>query len=249
MAGENREDELVETARMEQALLPADERACGRPPGQGQTASRDRVGGLGRLERRLLGPRLQTQDDRELVAQAAAGDHAAFGELYRRHADAVYTYVVMRIHDTASAEDVCQDVFLCAYKALPRFRWQGRLRPWLLQIAHNRLVNFWRSVGRHPEEVAGDRQDEGEDGLDEPPDPTDDFAAVECRLDVETILPALATLTELQREVLALRFGSDLSVAETAAVMSRSVTAVTNLQFHALANLRRRLAARDGVQR
>jgi RNA polymerase sigma-70 factor (ECF subfamily) len=191
-------------------------------------------------------PRGRQPSEQEVVRRAARGDTAALGWLYQRHVDDVFGYVQLRVRDTALAEDLTQDVFINAFAALPRFQWQGSLAPWLMRCAHNRVANHWRSHGRQPDQVA--LAQDGE------PDERAVVVAVEHDLDeglahqlsVEQVMAATAHLTDLQQQVVALRFGAGLSLAETAEVMNRSVNAVKNLQHHALAGLRRRLVNPDG---
>jgi RNA polymerase sigma-70 factor (ECF subfamily) len=193
---------------------------------------------------RLLGRASPARpDDRELVERARDGDGAAFGQLYDRYVADVFRYLRLRLDDAQLAEDLTQDVFLASYRALGEFRWQGHFRPWLLRCAHNRLVNHYRTSGRRVAEAELPDDDgpaplasEGQDlelGLD-------------LSLDIEAVRGALARLTPLQREVIVLRFGNELSVAETAEVMGRTLPSVKNLQLAALAAFRRQLT-QDGA--
>lgn len=180
----------------------------------------------------------------QLVARAQAGDGAAFGRLYEAHVEAVFGYVAYRVKDPSVAEDLTQDIFLSAFRALPRFRWQGSFAPWLLRCAHNRVVNHWRSLGRRAPEQSVDAQDEGGRPLISLVDEaaTEEMAALE-RTDAPRLSQAMTELTELQQQVVALRFGAGLNLLETAEAMERSENAVKNLQHHALAKLRRALVA------
>jgi RNA polymerase sigma-70 factor (ECF subfamily) len=179
--------------------------------------------------------------EQRLVERAAQGDRAAFGQLYQRYLDDVYAYVHFRVQDTALAEDLTQDVFVGVWRALPSFRWQGSLAPWLLRCAHNRVANHWRQTGRRPGQVPLPGDDEREtDGPPLPPD-LQPLAELDLRLTTAEVEAAMERLTDLQRQVIALRFGAGLSLAETAEAMSRSLNAVKNLQHHGLAALRRHL--------
>lgn len=184
--------------------------------------------------------RLDALPDRNLAERASRGDARAFGELYQRHLDDVLRYVLLRVGDRALAEDLTQDVFTSAFRAMSLFQWQGPIRPWFLRCAHNRIANHWRSVQRSPKPEA--LPEDAEEGPERHLiDPSDDYQALLGRLSVETVLEAMETLTPLRREVLALRFGAELSVAETAEWMGRSEAAVKNLQFSALGAIRTQL--------
>ena len=184
---------------------------------------------------------LEAGAEHRLVERAQCGDRAAFGQLYQRHVDAVFAYVQMRVRNVAVAEDLTQDVFMNAFRALPKFRWQGSFAPWLLRCAHNRVANHWRAQSRRPNQVALPAEDDTERPMFElatAPDTVDD---IDWNVSAERINSAMAGLTDLQQQVIALRFGSGLSLAETADAMKRSQNAVKNLQHNALAALRRRL--------
>lgn len=91
-------------------------------------------------------------DDDALVERARAGDHLAFGELVRRHQDAVYRVVrrTSRV-DPARAEDLAQETFLRAYRALDRFRGQCSFAHWLFRIATNLTINRATTVAARAE--------------------------------------------------------------------------------------------------
>lgn len=200
------------------------------------------TGLLGRLAPRA---RLERLDDEALVARAGGGDNRAFAELYRRHVDAVFAYVRYRVRDEELAEDLCQDVFLNAFKAMPGFRWQGKLRPWLLRVAHNRVANHWRTIGRRPRSASLKAEEGEEDPLLQLIDEAHFLDEVEIRFATDEVMAAMAALSELQAQAIVLRFVLELSVAETASVMGRGVSAVKSLQFSGLVKLRAALAQPD----
>ena len=161
----------------------------------------------------------------------------------------MHRYLLQRLRDPQQAEDLTQDVFVNALRALADFQWQGAFRPWLLRVAHHRLVNHWRTLGRRPQLADLPEDAAPEDDPSAGPELADELdlgALVALRLDSAAAEMAIARLTELQQQALALRFGLELSVAETAAVMGRSQSAVKNLQFSALGHLRTALRREDG---
>lgn len=180
-------------------------------------------------------------DDRALVERASLGDRSAFGLLYERHVAAVYAYVQYRVRDIGAAEDLTQDIFLSALRAMPGFRWQGSFAPWLLRCAHNRVVNHWRSLGRRAPELAMDETNDAGQPVLELAGDAGDWQEAMDGIDAGRVARAVKCLTDLQAEVVALRFGAGLSLAETAQALSRSENAVKNLQHNALLSLRRRL--------
>jgi len=184
--------------------------------------------------------------DLALAARAIRGDPGAFGQLYQRHADGVFSYVTFRVRDTALAEDLTHDVWLTALDHIGELRSPAHFRTWLLRIAHHRVLNHWRSEASQP--LSADRLPTGidDDSLQTIAVEDESLTTVAERLDAAGVLAATGRLTDLQQQVIALRFVAGLSLAETATAMDRSVNAVKNLQHHALAALRRHMDATAG---
>jgi RNA polymerase sigma factor (sigma-70 family) len=90
--------------------------------------------------------------DAELVATVLAdGSHAAYGELVRRHQSAVRKFLRHLLRgDAASADDLAQETFVRAYRALPRFKHGSAFSTWLLGIAHNQCRNARRAQAVAP---------------------------------------------------------------------------------------------------
>lgn len=180
--------------------------------------------------------------EQHLVARAVRGERGAFGTLYQRHVERVFHFVVFRVRDVSVAEDLTQEIFVNALRGIGTLDHPERFAPWLVAIARNRVRNHWRTVSRGPEVVEPEDTDDPFAGVaDEDP-----FAAVEARAAAEDLLAGAARLSDLQHEVLSLRFVAGLSVAETAFLLERTENAIKNLQHHALANLRRHVAAVGG---
>ena len=101
-------------------------------------------------------------DDRALVeAFLARRDDATFRLLYRRHAPAIHRFAMARLGEPESAEDVVQEAWIRAVAALPGFRWQSKLRTWLLGITLNCCRDVLRQrrrrVDRDPEVILESR--------------------------------------------------------------------------------------------
>jgi len=186
-------------------------------------------------------------DERQVVERAKRGDGDAFEVLYRAYVDRVYAYIAFRVRQQQLAEDLTQEVFIQALRAIGGFDWRGSLAPWLLRIARNTIVDHWRRMGRRADRSLS-TVEAGEDGDEESligrmPDAhgEEGVAWAEAALDREQFVRAAAGLTALQQQVLALRFAAELSIKETAEIMGRSEGAIKNLQHHALRALRREL--------
>lgn len=85
--------------------------------------------------------------DDELIARSKEGDDEAFGEFVRRHMPSVHRWMARAVGED-DADDMTQDVFLRAYRGLPRFRQQAPPRAWLAAIADNAIKNRYRSRSR-----------------------------------------------------------------------------------------------------
>lgn len=173
--------------------------------------------------------------DRELealVSRARAGDRAAFGALYERLAPKIYAFFVYKLRgDTTTAEDLTEDVFLRALRALEEYEARGLpFTAWLYRVAQNRLIDHIRWQQRRPRLL-----------LDAAEQTPDSFAqrALGSVLDRAELIAALASLPRDQRRVVCLRFLHALSLAETAAAMARGEESVRKLQRRALVALRR----------
>jgi RNA polymerase sigma-70 factor (ECF subfamily) len=170
----------------------------------------------------------------DLIARAARGEAEAFGALYERHLEPLYRYVYVRVGDVAEAEDLTEMVFLKAWEALGRYRADElRFRALLYRIAHNLIIDRHRTR----------RQEDSLDGAEghgaEPRETEAGVIAKELANErTAALAAALARLEPLQQQVLALRFVSGLSHAETARVLGKSDGAVRVLQHRALASLR-----------
>src|SRR5918911_602212 len=83
---------------------------------------------------------------RDTHAPVASRDPAAFGELYDRFVERVYRYLYLRTGRQAEAEDLTEQVFLKAWEAIGRYRWQGRpFLAWLYRLAHNTHIDHVRT--------------------------------------------------------------------------------------------------------
>jgi len=168
-----------------------------------------------------------------LVDEARAADAWAFGQLFDHFYLPIYRYVISRVHSPADAEDLTQLVFVKALEALPRYESRGiPFGGWLFRLARNAVVDFSRTRHEHADLDTVIYQGTLEPG-------PEDVAML--RQDLDSVGAALATLTDDQREAIALRFFAGLSAKEAAHVMGRQEGTIRGLQFRAIAALRRQL--------
>lgn len=184
------------------------------------------------------GPQLErataTAED-ALLARVQAGDRAALVEIHDRFHARIFRFVALQVADGDVAADLTSEVFVRFLDALdgpraPRSSLQG----WLFGVARNVVNMHHRQRYRHPE-VAIDEALPAEGDLDDAVADVDDRAALAA---------ALAALTDEQQQVLALRYGSGLPIAEAAAAMGKSDGAIKQLQARAVAALARQMTQR-----
>jgi len=170
--------------------------------------------------------------DADLVKSAQGGDVSAVGELYDRHHESIFRYVLVRVQDRALAEDLTGEVFARMVASLPSYHLRGSpFRAWLYRIAHSRVVDHYRQQRRRPS-VSLDYAQSLSDPEGNP------AATVDLKLTLERVQGALAGLEPSQRDVVVLRFLLGLSLQEVAQALGKTVAAVKSLQHRGLAALR-----------
>lgn len=174
------------------------------------------------------------QNEEHIVRRAQDGDEEAFSMLYEEHFDKVFRYMVLRVKDRSEAEDMAQQVFVKSFEALPSFKWKGApFGAWLFSIARNLVVDRQRKAGKQPVTSIDDVVLLSDENLEN---------NVETKMEMEKVVEASKSLTPSQREVVALRFGAEMSIAETAKIMGKNEGAIKALQHSAINALRRLLA-------
>ena len=173
------------------------------------------------------------EDDREAVAASQRGERQAFDILVEKYQRDIYHLCYRYVNDHQDANDMAQEVFVKAYRALGRFRGDSSFSTWLYRIAVNTCLNFRAS--RRPPTV-------------ELPEALPDRApgALE-RLEGDErsrlVREAVTRLPEKQRATLILKVYHELTHEEVASILGSSVGTVKANLFHALGNLRKMLAS------
>jgi RNA polymerase sigma-70 factor (ECF subfamily) len=152
-----------------------------------------------------VGRPLNRTTDAALVRRAQRGDAEAVDELFRRHWPAAHRAAWLLVHDAAAAEDIAQEAFLSALRALDRFDRRRPLGPWLHRIVVNRAIDWSRARALRPEAAA--------EAL---PEPAGHAATPEVS---EDIVAALAELGPEHRAVVVLRHLLGYTPGEIAAML------------------------------
>ncbi len=170
-------------------------------------------------------------DDRALVDATLAGDRRAFGLLVERETRTVYRACLRILGRPHDAEDVTQESFVAAYRALGTFRGEGSLQGWLLRIATRQA--FRRLAQRRPTaDIAAVPEPVLADTRTDPPGV---LVAAERR---DELRAAVEALPDPYREIVALRFFAELSLAEVADATHRPINTVKTQLRRGLDRLR-----------
>ena len=172
--------------------------------------------------------------DQQLVERVQQGDKSAFDLLVRKYQHRVLKLVGRFVSDSAEAEDVAQEAFLKAYRALHSFRGESAFYTWLYRIAINTAKNALVSNRRRPVDFNLDLQDpeqyERHNRLREIASPERLLLTEEIR---DTVQRAIAELPEDLRTAIVLRELEGLSYEEIAAAMECPVGTVRSRIFRA----------------
>jgi len=163
--------------------------------------------------------------DEELAQMAQAGDRAAFEALCDRYLPIVYNRLRAKLPFEA-VEDVAQQVFVGAVRGLGRYREQSTFRTWILSIAHNKVVDYYRRNKRQPETTPFDPDVEG---------PTDSSEARGAWEDRVLVRIALDRLSDHYQEILLLRFAEGMRFKGIARTLGISLEAAKSRYRRAVA--------------
>jgi len=169
--------------------------------------------------------------DFDLVRQVAAGDEAAFAELYDLYAPPVYNYLLRLVNEPAIAEEILQEVFLAMWRSARHFRAEARVKTWLLRIAHHQAVS-WLRRKRVVLWSDDDLDQEAAESID------DDLAR---SWQIDQLRGALVRLSPNHRAVIELTFVHGLSYTEIAQVMGCPIGTVKSRMSYALRHMNKLL--------
>ncbi|MCB1874581.1 MAG: RNA polymerase sigma factor RpoE [Chromatiales bacterium] len=176
----------------------------------------------------------EQQIDAELVRRVQRGDKTAFDVLVRKYQHKILNLIGRYIKDPVETQDVAQEAFIKAYRALPRFRGDSAFYTWLYRIAINTAKNFLVAAGRRPPDDDIDAQEaeqyEGPSRLKEFATPENFLLKEEINAVVQK---AIAELPEDLRTAITLRELEGLSYEEIAETMACPVGTVRSRIFRA----------------
>ncbi|NMB06033.1 MAG: sigma-70 family RNA polymerase sigma factor [Bacteroidales bacterium] len=182
---------------------------------------------------------LSTMTDEELVVMYADGNDEAFDQLLDRHQQVVFSYILYTIRNKNLADDFFQETFCKAITTIRQGRYteSGRFRSWLMRIAHNLMIDYFRQK-KNEKTLSND-----EWGMDLFNNPTLCEETVEgelVRRQVHSDVKKLVKhLPHAQREVVEMRYYEELSFKEIADNTGVSINTALGRMRYAILNMRR----------
>ncbi len=180
--------------------------------------------------------------DESLMLAYAKGDSGAFEILYGRHRGALFRFLLRQVKQSATAEELYQDIWQRVISARSRYQPQAKFSTWLYQIASNRLTDHWRAQKHRPS--AGDSEAAAiamENHADEH-NPERELSIFEQRRRVQL---AIEALPDEQRETVILRLEQELSLEEIGEITGVGRETVKSRLRYAMDKLRAALGCQD----
>jgi RNA polymerase sigma-70 factor, ECF subfamily len=178
------------------------------------------------------GGALPREAEREAIEACRRGEREAFDRLVMRYQRDVYRLCYRYVNDHEDANDLAQEVFLKAWRAIGRFRGESSFSTWLYRIAVNASLNF-RALRRPATQELPETLADPVPGA---------LARAESDDEARRVRAAVVRLPEKQRATLILKVYHELTHEEVARVLGSTVGTVKANLFHALGNLRRLMA-------
>ena len=176
--------------------------------------------------------------EHDRLAAEARTDRSAFSELYEAYAGRVYGYLFARTSQPADAEELTSRTFVNALANLDQYRARGGgFGAWLMTIAHNLLVNWYRDRGRRPASASLD------EALSLPSDLPGPETSLERNERIRAVRRAIGELATDRQQLITLKYVDGLTNAEIGRMMGRTEGAVKALHHRTLRQLHDTLAS------
>lgn len=173
--------------------------------------------------------------DADLVKRVQQGDKRAFDLLVLKYQRRIMRLLSRMVRDPAEVEDVTQETFIKAYRALAQFRGESAFYTWLYRIAINTARNWQASANRRPLLINPTENDEGEtfDQIENLTDISTPESEMVSKQVVETVNAAIAALPEELRTAIVLREIEGMSYEDIAQTMGCPIGTVRSRIFRA----------------
>lgn len=190
--------------------------------------------------------KLQQYSDQDLVKFYLDGEESVLEELLRRHKSKIYTSIYLLVKDQYLAEDIFQDTFIKVINTLRsgKYNEEGKFLPWVMRIAHNLVIDYFRKEKRTPIITSADGTDvlnliqifeeSAEDRMLREQSYTDLRATIQL-------------LPDEQKEVLIMRHYAGLSFKDIAELTDVSINTALGRMRYALSNLRKLMNVKEVI--
>lgn len=181
-----------------------------------------------------------TTTDEQLKLRCQSGDYGAFEQLYHRHKNPLYRFVLRQCSDKELTKDIVQDVWLSVHKACGGYIPTAKFTSWLYRIAHNKIIDFYRQCSKglpvSYDDLSLSEQDIlNSDSRHEP------NHIIQSAQETDRLLQAISNLQESQREAALLHLEMGFSVAEIATITQVNPETAKSRLRYALKNLRQQV--------
>ena len=178
------------------------------------------------------------QDDALLVSDYINGNERALETLVLRHKLKIYNFIYSKVFDRDTAEDIFQETFIKVIKTLKRgvYNEEGKFLPWVMRIAHNLVIDYFRKNNRIPTFDNNEEYDIFQ--LISDGSPTAERSMIDEQV-VEDLQKLIVELPEDQKDVLTMRLYKDMSFKEIAETTGVSINTALGRMRYAIINLRK----------
>lgn len=186
--------------------------------------------------------------DAAIVKKAIDGDAEAFGQLVEKYSSFVYRTVFFDIRRHEDAEDISQEVFIKAYRALASFRCDSEFSTWLYRICKNTVYDYTRKNSRAKTIPLSDMSSDDYEREFDVPDTDGKFDPEKTYISKETasvVQDAISSLPEQHRDIIVMRDIEGLSYSEISDILSLEEGTVKSRLSRARAALRKKLCDKN----
>ena len=178
------------------------------------------------------------QDDALLVSDYISGNERALETLILRHKLKIYNFIYSKVFDRDTAEDIFQETFIKVIKTLKRgvYNEEGKFLPWVMRIAHNLVIDYFRKNNRIPTFDNNEEYDIFQ--LISDGSPTAERSMIDEQV-VEDLQKLIVELPDDQKDVLTMRLYKDMSFKEIAETTGVSINTALGRMRYAIINLRK----------
>ncbi|MBT6746425.1 MAG: sigma-70 family RNA polymerase sigma factor [Flavobacteriales bacterium] len=182
--------------------------------------------------------------DQDLVSRYIKGNELALETLINRHKDRVFGYINNLLKDKQLAEDIFQDVFIKVIHTIKagKYNEEGKFLPWVMRISHNMVIDYFRKAKRMRTTSGNEDFDIFDTIKRTDPNAEDEMMALQVQGDVKKLIEFLP---DDQKEVLKLRYYSELSFKEIAEETNVSINTALGRMRYALINLRKLIEEKE----